>query len=342
MKAVIMCGGSGTRLWPLSRKSSPKQFVPLFGGKSLFELTIERHLDLVDEFIIVVNDKQLPLCKKQIPKILSDKCKFIIEPVGRNTAPAITLAALIAKGEDLLILPSDHLIKNHSQYIKNIEEAQKMSENSDLVTFGITPSYPEIGYGYIEARGNEVLSFKEKPDLETAKAYLLQGNYYWNSGMFFFNSSVYLSELEKFNNEIIGKSKIAIEKASKDQNIFRISLDDMMGIPSDSIDYAVMEKSKKVKVIPSTFTWSDLGSFDSLYEEFEKDSCGNSVTENHISLNSNNNLIMSQKRLIATFEVDNLIIVDTPDALLVGKRGDGQKVKDLLEKVREKSPFLLD
>jgi len=342
MKAVIMCGGSGTRLWPVSRKSAPKQFVPLFGEKSLFELTIERNLKLVDEFIIVVNEAQLPLCKKQIPPIIKDKVKYIIEPIGRNTAPAITLAALIAEDDDLLVLASDHLIKDEDIYTKCIKDAQKLSQGENLVTFGITAKYPETGFGYIEADGNDVTSFKEKPDLKTAEGYVSTGNYFWNSGMFFFNAKTYLNELKQFRPEIYEASRKAIYNTpAQDQNYF-IGMDDMNSIPEDSIDYAVMEKSSNVKVVPSPFYWSDLGSFDALDGELEKDENGNTKNENYIGLNSHNNLIIGNQRLITTFDINDFIIIDTDTALLIGQKGDSQKVKELLKQVKEFDPTLLD
>ena len=343
MKAIIMCGGSGTRLWPISRKKSPKQFAPLFDNKSLFELTIERNLKLVDEFIIVVNEQQLPLCQEQVPGIIKDKVRFIIEPVGRNTAPAITLAALLAGESDLLILASDHLIKNQALYEECVQNASKLSKiNGSLVTFGITAKHPETGYGYIEANGNNVLSFKEKPDLQTAVSYISSGNYYWNSGMFLFNSKIYLEELKKYSPKILEDSKIALHNAKEDNKTYFIKKDDMEKIPEDSIDYAVMEKSSKIKVIPSPFDWSDLGSFDSLYQELPKDSDGNTKNEQLFSLDSRNNLVLStnQEKVICTFDVNDLIIVDTPDAILIGKKENSQKVKDILKLVKEKKKGL--
>ena len=342
MKAVIMCGGSGTRLWPLSRKSKPKQFVPLFNGKSLFELTLERNLKLVSEFIIVVNESQLSLCQEQIPQIISEKVKFIIEPVGRNTAPAITLAALLAEDSDLLILASDHLIKDQSNYEKCIKSAKDLAQSNNLVTFGITPEYPEVGYGYIEANGTNVSSFKEKPDLETAKSYIDAGNYYWNSGMFFFNSKVYLEELNQYQKEIYTQSLSSFNNAKIEENVYFIKKEDMLKIPEDSIDYAVMEKSKNVKVVPSSFNWSDLGSFDALFEELPKDENNNTTNPMHIAHNSQNNIVLGDKKVIATFDVNDLIIVDTDDALLIGKRGESQKVKKLLPHVKEINSKLLD
>ncbi len=342
MKAVIMCGGSGTRLWPISRRSNPKQFSKIFNGKSLFQLTIERNLSLVDEFIIVVNQKQLKLCKEQIPSIIKDKIKFIIEPIGRNTAPAITLAALGSRGSELLILASDHIIRNQSAYESCIKEAQVLAKSNNLITFGIPPKYPETGYGYIQADGVNVLSFKEKPNLSTANEYLKAGNYFWNSGMFLFSSEVFIEEMELYSPEILDKAEIAYNNANLNENIININLNDMNSIPENSIDYAVMEKSKNVKVIASDISWSDLGSFDSLSEELEKDENGNTSLPSTLHFKSKNNLLISQKKTIATFNVEDLIIVDTEDVLLIGKKGQSQNVKELLKQVKEKKPQLLD
>ncbi|MBD65246.1 MAG: mannose-1-phosphate guanylyltransferase/mannose-6-phosphate isomerase [Halobacteriovoraceae bacterium] len=341
MKLVIMCGGSGTRLWPISRTSTPKQFVKLIDGKSLFELTIERNEKLVDGLIVVVNEKQLELCQTQIPARLKDKTQFIIEPVGRNTAPAICLAALSAQDDMLLVVASDHHIKDLEKYTHSIEQAQKLAEKS-LVTFGLKPSYPETGFGYIEHFNYDVISFKEKPDLETAKTYVSAGNFLWNSGMFCFHADVFLKELQKHHAGIYDQAKKAFAQAQPKENVRFINKDHMLAIPKDSIDYAVMEKSELVKVVPSDFYWSDLGSFDALDELLEKDQAGNTQRENSFHIQSKNNLIIGGKKVIATFDVEDLIIVETDDALLVGKKGESQKVKELLELIKKDHQDLLD
>ncbi len=342
MKAVIMCGGAGTRLWPISRQSTPKQFNKIFNDKSLFELTLERNSDLCDGFIVIVNEKQLSLCKEQVPANLKDIVQFIVEPVGRNTAPAIALAAHLTKNDDLLILASDHLISELDIYKNCVESAQKIGGKDNLVTFGITAKYPETGYGYIEADGNQVLSFKEKPDTKTAIEYVASGNYFWNSGMFYFNAEAFLTELNNYAVNIYEKSLKALECSKKEEKTIYIQKEHMFDIPANSIDYAVMENSKKVKVIPSPFYWSDLGSFDSLYSELPKDEDGNSENKNYVQLNSHNNLVISPKKLVATFDVNDIIIINTEDALLIGKRGETQKVKQVLEKVKSIDPDLLN
>lgn len=342
MKTVILCGGSGTRLWPISRKSTPKQFAKIFDGRSLYQKTLERNLGASDGFIIIANKAQLDLCKEQTHD--SVKARFLTEGVGRNTAPAIAMAALASDPEEvLLVVPSDHLIKEQDNYEERLAKAKALAQAGNLVTFGMKAKYPETGYGYIEADGESVLNFKEKPDLETAKKYVESGNYYWNSGMFCFKAKVFLEELKKGSPEIYEACISAARELKLDTNgDFLLEKSVMAKIPADSIDYAVMEKSSKVKVALSTFYWSDLGSFDSLYEELPKDENGNSITSKHFQLASSNNLVLGGKRVIATFDVNDLIIVDTEDALLVGKRGNGQRVKEIMSSVTDEYPELAD
>lgn len=342
MNAVIMCGGSGTRLWPMSRKRSPKQFIKFFNDKSLFELTLERNKDLVDQFFVVVNTDQLEVCQSQISKELSDRVKILVEPIGRNTAPAIAIAALSQKqNTPLLILASDHLINDLKEYETCVLKAKEFAEDDKMVTFGIKPTYPETGYGYIEANENEVISFKEKPPIELAKEYLDAGNFLWNSGMFCFKPNVYLSELEKYAPEILSQSKKALENSTQRQNATQIDLNDMKSIPANSIDYSVMEKSDLIKVVPSSFSWSDMGSFDSLYDVLGHDQSGNTNnSEASVHINSENNLFLTDKKMICTFDVKDLIVVESKETLLIGKRGKAQKVKEILSKVKELYPNL--
>jgi mannose-1-phosphate guanylyltransferase len=336
MKTVILCGGAGTRLWPISRQKTPKQFAQIFNGESLFENTVLRNKSLSDSYSVVVNKTQLPLCKEQMPEDLKASTQFLIESTARNTAPAIALAALSSDPEEiLLILPSDHLIKDMDVYNECIAAACKLANQDKLVTFGIKAEYPETGFGYIEADGINVKSFKEKPNLETAIKYLESGNFFWNSGMFCFKAEVFLNELKAHSPEIYTSAKATYEGSKPDGNLTLFKKELMEKIPSNSIDYAVMEKSDNVSVVPSFFYWSDLGSFDSLYEELETDEDGNTIDSRSINLDSKNNLIVSHKKIIATFDVEDLIIVDTEDAIMVGKRGNSQKVKQLLEKVKK-------
>ncbi len=334
---IILCGGSGTRLWPISRTLMPKQFVKLFDDKSLFQLTVQRNSQVCDSEFIVSNAEQYFLALDQMEVLERKKSKYLLEPIGRNTAPAIALACLaLDPHEIVLITPSDHLIKDEEEYAKVLATAKELAKADNLVTFGITPTFAETGFGYIEANGDNVQAFHEKPDLETAQKYLEAGNYYWNSGMFCFKAGIFLEELQKYSPNIYKLSKEALANA-KQNEIIRIQHDDMLKIDEDSIDYAVMEKSSKVKVVSSDIGWSDVGSFDALYEELPKDENLNTINPNHISIDSKNNLIYGNERKIATVDINDLIVVDTCDALLISKKGSSQKVKKIVAKVRENS-----
>jgi mannose-1-phosphate guanylyltransferase len=331
MTNIILCGGSGTRLWPISRTLMPKQFVKLFDGKSLFQLTVERNNSLCAEQFIVSNTEQYFLALDQLAELSHTADHYLLEPIGRNTAPAIALACMQLDFEKIvLVTPSDHLIKNLSTYTEVVMRAQALALEGNLVTFGITPTFPETGFGYIESDGENVLSFKEKPDAQTAQSYINAGNYYWNSGMFCFKAGVFLDELQKYSPEIYKTSAQALANAST-EGLTRIKHEDMLAIPEESIDYAVMEKSDCVKVVKSAINWSDVGSFDALYEELPQDENGNTKCEKHISIDSKNNLVLGNGRKIATVDVEDLVIVDTGDALLVSKKGSSQKVKKVVE-----------
>lgn len=339
MQVVILCGGSGTRLWPVSRTLFPKQFVRLFENESLYQKTISRNVSYADSFSIVVNQDQFFMAQDQLDELKTGRpTSYLLEPVGRNTAPAIALAAMATSlDEVMLVVPSDHLIDADKKYSDAIARAKELAMAGGLVTFGIRPTYPETGYGYIEANGNEVLSFKEKPDSETARHYIGLKNFFWNSGMFCFRAGTFLEELKAHAPDIYAQSRTAYENAKRDLAI-RVSVKDMEAIRSESIDYAVMEKSKRVKIVPAEFTWNDLGSFDSLYSALPKDKDGNTLSEQVIHIGSKNNLILGGKRLITTIDVEDLMIADTADALMVAKKGSTQKVKDLVAQVKKVSP----
>ncbi len=367
MTNIILCGGNGTRLWPLSRTLMPKQFVKLFEGESLFQKTVQRNQQACDSQFIVSNAEQYFLAVDQIEELTVNSTlktqhstQYLLEPVGRNTAPAIALSCLALDAKEIvLVTPSDHLIKDEKAYLEAIAKAKNLATEGNLVTFGITPQYPETGFGYIEAiasvnsdcdSGMDVVSFKEKPDLKIAEQYISKNEenqslsqstitkFYWNSGMFCFKAGVFLSELEKYSPAIYKSSLKAFENSKQEvvalntQHLTRIHHDDMMKIPEDSIDYAVMEKSNKVKVIPSDIAWSDLGSFESLDEEIES-------SDKVINIGSSNNLVLSSKQ-VATIDVDDLIIIDTADALLVSKKGSSQKVKEVVKILKEKNSEL--
>lgn len=325
MTNIILCGGSGTRLWPLSRTLMPKQFVKLFENKSLFQLTVERNTKVCESQYIVSSAEQYFLALDQLGELEKSKSHYLLEPIGRNTAPAIALACLsLDPDEIVLVTPSDHLIKNETAYAQMVQKAKDFASDNKLVTFGITPTFAETGFGYIEADGFDVKAFHEKPDFSTATEYLEAGNYYWNSGMFCFKVNVFLEELQKYSPQIYNACLHAYNHASKDDMI-RISHADMINIPEESIDYAVMEKSDRVKVIPSDIGWSDVGSFDALAEELPND--------------ENNNLIISDK-VVELIDIHDSIVVDTGDALLVAKKGSSQKVKEIVQRLKKEGSDL--
>jgi len=344
MYNIILCGGNGTRLWPLSRKLLPKQFIKLFNNKSLFQLTIERNSKVCNNSFIVSNTEQYFLALDQLEELSTINQKlsthFLLEPIGRNTAPAIALACMSMDREDLvLVTPSDHLIKDEEAYQKAIIKAKELAKDNYLVTFGITPKHPENGYGYIEAINEDVIKFHEKPDLNTAKKYLQNNQstinhspstkFYWNSGMFCFKAGVYLDELEKYSPEIFKRCKEAFENKKIIENKqVRITHESMSAIPEDSIDYAVMEKSDRVKVVPSDMGWNDVGSFDSLIDEIS--------SKDAIEIDSKNNFYYSDdnKKIIATIGLEDYIVIDTKDALLISKRNQTQKVKDIVNQLK--------
>jgi len=340
MTNIILCGGNGTRLWPISRTLMPKQFVKLFKNQSLFQLSVERNSKVCESQFIVSNAEQYFLALDQLEELQKSNNKYLLEPIGRNTAPAIALACMaLDMDEIVLVTPSDHLIKNEDAYSIVVKRARELAEQDNLVTFGIQPTFAETGFGYIEADGEDVKTFREKPDFETATKYLKAGNYYWNSGMFCFKVSVFLEELKKFSPAMFDACKTAFENANT-SDMIRIKHEDMLNIPDDSIDYAVMEKSKKVKVVPSDMDWSDVGSFDALYDELEQDNDGNTKNKDHIAIDSKNNLVIGSERVIATIDVDDLIIVDSGDALLISKKGSSQKVKQVVQRLKEKGSDL--
>ena len=321
---VILSGGVGSRLWPLSRKQHPKQFLKLFSGKALFELTAERNQKVVDEIMVVGNTDHIEWSKELLNDISIPKT-FITETAARNTAAAIAFAALAVDPDDVLIItPSDHLIQNQDAYEKAIKEAVELAKKDFLVTFGVVPSKPETGYGYIEYEGKDVLSFREKPNTETAQEFLERGTFLWNSGMFCFKAGVLLDELKKYQPEVLDKCAEAWN-ASENQCL---NMEASLQIPSISIDYAVMERSKRIKVVPAHFRWNDLGSFESLYDYLR--STGHPVDEN-------GNMVIGTEIFTAFVGLKDSILVHTPDALLIlhkEKSQDVKKVYNQLEKYK--------
>lgn len=345
---VILCGGSGTRLWPLSRKSYPKQFLPLSGERSLFQDTLQRASLVSDSSsIVITNNDYRFLVAEQVDQAQADVSQIILEPDAKNTAPAIAVAALEAinhsNGETpyLLVLPADHAVQDCSAFSQAVREAQNAALDDKLVTFGIVPDKAETGYGYIQAAIQEskgsarpVEQFVEKPILEKAEEYLVAGNYFWNSGMFLFRADLYIEELEKYTPGMVTACKASIYNGNKDLDFFRLDQDSFSKCPEDSIDYAVMEKSSDVMVVPMNAGWSDIGSWPALSDTKQADVNGNVTHSEAILLETSNCFVHSEKKLVATIGVDNLVIVDTPDALLIAEKNKAQDVKKIVNKLK--------
>ena len=355
MKVVIIAGGSGTRLFPMSRKKYPKQFLKIADEKSLFQKTVERSLLTVnaEDLIIITNKDYQFHVKDQLSELFPSLTtrhhlpfNLILEPVGKNTAPAIALAARFAldilkihEDEVLFIVPSDHFISPKDKFAEYMKRAESIAKEGYIVTFGVRPTKPETGYGYIEADiafpfnivGStcyKIKQFHEKPDLKTAEKYLVRGNYYWNSGIFGFTIKTILEELEKHAPEIYGK----IENKTFDE-----ILENFRSMPNISIDYAVMEKTNKAIVLPINIIWSDLGSWDAFYEVMRKDENGNVKFGNVIDIDTRDSLILANKRVVSTVGVEDLMIVETDDVLLVIRKGKGQKVREVVKKLKKNS-----
>ena len=349
MTNIILCGGSGTRLFPLSRSNFPKQFLKIFQNlandereqqnnamQSLFQLTLLRNAKFCQDSLIITNSEQYFLSLEQLREIQKDS-KFLLESSARNTAAAIILACLELPEDTLvLVTPSDHLIQDEISYEKCLQKAQILAQKGHLVTFGITPNFPETGFGYIKAKGEDVESFREKPDLKTAQMYVDSKDYFWNSGMFCFKVKTLLEECKVYAREIYDSCVAVSACAERLEDV--VYLKDMDKIPQNSIDYAIMEQSKNVKIVPSNIAWSDVGSFDSLFNTFPKDTQNNAIEANATILESKNNFIYcdNPKKVIAAIGLQDSIVIDTGDCLLISKKGESQKVKNIVEKLSSK------
>lgn len=325
---VVLSGGVGSRLWPLSRKSRPKQYLPLFNDESLFEKTISRNLKLCNQLMVVGGVDNYLLSREILKQTGQIDCLELVEAAPRNTAAAIAFAALSLHPEDvMLVTPSDHLIGDEEKYREAVENAVSLAKNGYLVTFGLVPTKPETGFGYIEYKGNDVVSFREKPGIEKAKEFLEKGNFLWNSGMFCFSAGTYLSELDKFEPSVLSSSKDALKANEKGFLPLELS----MRIPSISVDYAVMERSKKIKVVPSAFKWSDMGSFEALYEYFPDDS----------QEKKKSNMVLGTSKHVEFVGTEDIILVETNDAILVLNKTHAQDVKKVYERLEKENPGLL-
>lgn len=326
---VILTGGVGSRLWPLSRKSQPKQYLEIFEGKSLFEMTVDRNSHLANKVMVVGNIDNHHLSGKVMVKTQTAYTN-IVEATPRNTAAAIAFAAFASDPDDILIVtPSDHIIDKMENYNSAINEAILKARDGFIVTFGIIPTKPETGYGYIESKGDKVISFREKPNETTAKDFIAKGNFLWNSGMFCFKAGVLLEELKQFQPDVYEKSR-AVWEASKDGFL---NLDLSLEIPSISIDYAVMERSKKIKVVPASFSWSDLGSFESVYDYL--------ISKGHF-VDKNGNMVIGCEKHTVFLGLQNTIFVYTETANLILQKENSQDVKDIYSDLEKKNSELLN
>lgn len=341
---VIMAGGSGSRLWPLSRELYPKQFLQLDGATTMLQATVNR-LQLLGSLspLVICNEDHRFLVAEQLRSLGKLAQNIILEPAGRNTAPAIALAALTSlqtagEGEDplLLVLAADHVIRDESAFTASVEQAIPLAEAGKLVTFGIVPTHAETGYGYIR-RGTglgdafTVAQFVEKPDAQTADTYLQSGEYYWNSGMFLFRASRFLAELKEFRPDIYAACEQAVGTINPDLDFVRVDKAAFLACPSDSIDYAVMEKTADAVVVPMDAGWSDVGSWSSLWEISEKDASGNVFQGDVLQHNSQNNYVFAENGLVSLVGVQNLVVVQTKDAVLVVDQAQVQDVKKIVE-----------
>jgi len=349
IQPVILSGGSGTRLWPLSRQLYPKQLLPLVSNDTMLQETVGRleGIDNLSAPLIICNEEHRFLVAEQLRSIDKAAEKIILEPVGRNTAPALTLAALAMVDTPetiLLVMPADHVIQNVVAFQSAVNDAALLAQQGYLVTFGIVPDSAETGYGYIQ-RGDaiaghdalKIKSFVEKPDIDTAETYLASGEYYWNSGMFMMTVATWLEEIKQHCPDIYQHCEKAYRKGKQDLDFYRVDVEIFSSCPSDSIDYAVMEKAVSetaihhAAVIPLSAGWSDVGAWSSLWEVGDKDDMGNVIRGEVMAQNTENSLLFSSHRLVATIGLKDTIVVDTADALLVADKGHTQDVKKVVD-----------
>lgn len=345
---LILSGGSGTRLWPISRRNLPKQFLSLAGSETLFQQTVKRAMRLpgVAAPVVVASNDHRFLAAEQLQELQVADASILLEPIARNTAPAIAVGALRAMARDaeavLLVLPADHLIGDDEAFGEAVAKALPLAEKGWLVTFGIRPDRPETGFGYIR-RGKtldnetfQVQQFVEKPQLNVAEGYVASGEYDWNSGMFMFRASTYLDELGTHAPAMLAAARAAFDNANSDLDFIRLETEAFAMAPSDSIDYAVMEKTSRAAVVPVTCRWSDIGSWDALWLAADKDADGNHLEGDVIALGTKGSLIRSHDRhLVATVGLEDVVVVTTPDATLVARRDASQDVKKIVEALKD-------
>lgn len=358
---VILCGGSGTRLWPLSRQFYPKQFIELFGNKTLFQESILRAISIqskeivIDQIIVITNESHRFLVLDQLDDLKIDvKVKIILEPYPKNTAPALTLAAFASYEDNpesiLVVTPADHYVRNINNFVNSIHNAVASTKNETIFLLGAIPTRPETGYGYIEYSNSEKIKdvslFCEKPNQQLASEMIEQGNYAWNAGIFILNSFVWIKSIKKCSENIYSNVFLSWKKKTKDEWFVRPGEDNFKLIDSNSIDYAVIENAKKIninlKLVLLESDWNDLGTFASLYDLNEKDKDGNVIHGDVAFVNSSNNFLFSTKRSLALLDVNNIIVVETDDCIFISDKNTKSSVSSLLNIIKFKNPDLLN
>jgi mannose-1-phosphate guanylyltransferase / mannose-6-phosphate isomerase len=346
IQPVILAGGTGSRLWPLSRELYPKQLLQLIDETSLLQTTVLRVSQLTEVLppLLVVGEEHRFITRRQVDGLgLGDDFNILLEPIGRNTAPAVCgaveyCAAEVPDDTILLVLPADHLILRKEAFQGAVAKAVALAADGKIVTFGIEPQHPETGYGYIEqGEGDSVKSFREKPDLETAKSYIAQGNYFWNSGMFAFSIKTFRDEMERLAPEMLSCMRESVLLGKRDGNFFRLDEGAMTRCPSDSIDYALMEKTDRAAVVAADLDWSDIGSWHALWEVSGKDDDGNVVQGDVLMEDTKNCLIRSEDTLVATVGLEDTLVVETSDAVLVAPLSRAQDVKKIVTQLKKSS-----
>ncbi len=346
---VILSGGSGTRLWPLSREHYPKQLLALFGEETLLQQTAARMDGIANASapIVVCNEEHRFLVAEQLRQCGHPARTILLEPFGRNTAPALTLAALslLEEGHDpvLLVMPADHVIRNRALFQQAVAEGARLAGAGRLVTFGIVPTQPETGYGYIRkgsavaagVSAHDVEAFVEKPDAIRAAEYLASGQYLWNSGIFMMRAGVWLSEMERQRDDIVQICRKAYKQGKADTDFFRVERASFERCPSDSIDYAVMEKTSQAVVLPLDAGWSDVGAWSSLWQVCDRDVHGNAVRGDVLAVDTHDALLFAEHRLLAAVGLRDMIVVETADAVLVAHRDRAQDVKEIVQQLKD-------